>query len=129
MKRSVNFSRTRKSRNVTNDIAAFLGDIGYTSAMLREEQEKQMPTQPQRPPVISTTLTVDEIVALLADEYRAVMTAYPETSQATAIEQAASNLADKLTPQKSIATSEDTEEIETMHLLGYGWVPVPAKGK
>ena len=35
MKRSVNLSRTRKPRNVNNDIALFLSDIGVTSDMLR----------------------------------------------------------------------------------------------
>lgn len=39
MKRSVNFSRTRKSRNVTNDIIAFLQDVGITSEMLRAESK------------------------------------------------------------------------------------------
>ena len=41
MKRSVNFARTRKSRNTTNDIAAFLSDTGITAEMIRAEQEAQ----------------------------------------------------------------------------------------
>lgn len=37
MKRSTNFSHTRKPRNAANDIAAFLQDIGVTSTDLRAD--------------------------------------------------------------------------------------------
>lgn len=46
MKRSVNFSHTRKGRNTTNDIAAFLSDIGVTADQLRAEQKLKQFTDP-----------------------------------------------------------------------------------
>ena len=38
MKRSVNFSKTRKPRNAIHDIASFLQDIGITSEMLQDSR-------------------------------------------------------------------------------------------
>jgi len=58
MKRSVNFSQTRKPRNAVNDIATFLQDIGVTPEMLCAENSTPIPF-----PIITTSKPA-EVLAL-----------------------------------------------------------------